>query len=140
MSLIATGFIDPKDYPFKKIIDEQAHLDTDELRHTIKSVNHHIETDFKGQENLFCDKSQLDANGQWRRPKIMIQAEQRGFKNPIDMMDADKKSEENTKSAIITAQVTQLTAQATQITALQTQLSQLATQFQAYITAVHGST
>ena len=132
MSLIATGFIDPKDYPFKKIIDEQAHLDTDELRHTIKTVSHHIETDFKGQEHLFCDKNQLDVNGNWRRPKIMIQAEQRGFKNPIDMMDADKKAKEDVASATITAQ-------ATQITALQQQLSQLANQFQAYITAVHGS-
>ena len=132
MTFVGSFQIDPKDYPFKKIIDEQAHLDTDELRHTIKTVSHHIETDFKGQEHLFCDKNQLDVNGNWRRPKIMIQAEQRGFKNPIDMMDADKKAKEDVASATITAQ-------ATQITALQQQLSQLANQFQAYITAVHGS-
>ena len=132
MTFVGSFQIDPKDYPFKKIIDEQAHLDTDELRHTIKTVSHHIETDFKGQEHLFCDKSQLDADGNWRRPKIMIQAEQRGFKTPIDMMDADKKAKEDVASATITAQ-------ATQITALQQQLSQLANQFQAYITAVHGT-
>ena len=48
------------------------------------------------------------------------------------MMDADKKAKEDVASATITAQ-------ATQITALQQQLSQLANQFQAYITAVHGT-
>ena len=106
MSLIATGFIDPKDYPFKKLIDEQAHLDTDELRHTIKTVSHHIETDSKGQENLFCDKSQLDADGKFRRPKIMTQAESRGFKTPMEMVEADKKAE----TADLTKQVADLTA------------------------------
>ena len=132
MSLIATGFIDPKDYPFKKFIDEQKHLDTDELRHTIKTVHHHIETDFKGQEHLFCDKSQLDAEGKFRRPKILVESERRGFASVLEMYEADKKAKEDVASATITAQ-------ATQITALQTQLSQLATQFQAYITAVHGT-
>ena len=132
MSLIATGFIDPKDYPFKKIIDEQAHLDTDELRHTIKSVHHVIDQHFKGEEHLYCDKSQLSAEGKFRRPKILVESERRGFASVLEMYEADKKAKEDVASATITAQ-------ATQITALQTQLSQLATQFQAYITAVHGT-
>ena len=132
MSLIATGFIDPKDYPFKKIIDEQAHLDTDELRHTIKSVHHVIDQHFKGEEHLYCDKSQLSAEGKFRRPKILIESERRGFTSVLEMYVAVKKAKEDVASATITAL-------ATQITALQTQLCQLATQFQAYITAVHGT-
>jgi lysyl-tRNA synthetase class II len=97
MQLVLTTQIDPKDYPFKKFIDDQAHLDTDELRHSIKTVSHHIETDFKGNEHLYCDKTQLDANGKWKRPKIMTQAETKGFKTPIDMIDADKKAQEDAK-------------------------------------------
>ena len=97
MSLIATGFIDPKDYPFKKIIDEQAHLDTDELRHTIKSVHHVIDQHFKGEEHLYCDKSQLSAEGKFRRPKILIEAERRGFTSVLEMYEADKKAEEDNK-------------------------------------------
>ena len=97
MSLIATGFIDPKDYPFKKFIDEQKHLDTDELRHTIKTVHHHIDQDFKGEEHLYCDKSQLSAEGKFRRPKILIEAERRGFTSVLEMYEADKKAEEDNK-------------------------------------------
>jgi hypothetical protein len=48
------------------------------------------------------------------------------------MVEADKKAQEDTKTAL-------LSSQASQITALQQQLSQLANQFQAYITAVHGT-
>jgi hypothetical protein len=114
MNLVLTSQIDPKDYPFKHLIDQQAHLDTDELRHTIKTACHHI-ADSKGKERLYCDKSQLDANGNWRKPKIMAQAEKRGFTSPIDMVDADKKAEEDTKTAL-------LSSQASQVTALQQQL------------------
>ena len=108
MSLIATGFIDPKDYPFKKFIDEQKHLDTDELRHTIKTVHHHIETDFKGQEHLYCDKSQLSAEGKFRRPKILVESERRGFASVLEMYEADKKTQEDAISATITAQAQQI--------------------------------
>ena len=128
MTLVATGFIDPKDYPFKKFIDEQKHLDTDELRHSIKNVSHHIETDFKGQEHLFCDKNQLDVNGKWRRPKIMTQAEQRGFKTSIDMIEADKKAEEDTKATTISALQNQLLAMQTDNQNLHSALNNLITQ------------
>lgn len=97
MSLIATGFIDPKDYPFKKFIDEQKHLDTDELRHTIKMVHHVIDQDLKGEEHLYCDKSQLSAEGKFRRPKILVEAERRGFTSVLEMYEADKKAEEDNK-------------------------------------------
>ena len=128
--MIATGFIDPKDYPFKKFIDEQAYLDTDELRHSIKPVSHVIDQDFKGTEQLFCDKSQLDATGKFRRPKNLIQAEQRGFKSVMEMDMADKKAQEDAASATIATQVAQLATQANQISDLQSQLATLATQMQ----------
>jgi len=102
MTLVATGFIDPKDYPFKKFIDEQKHLDTDELRLKIQSVQHHIETHFKGEEHKYCDKEQLDGSGKWRRPKIMIESERRGFKTVIDMVEFDKKAVEDTKAKEVT--------------------------------------
>lgn len=88
---------DPKDYAFKKFIDEQKHLDTDELRHKIKPIVHIIDRDFKGKEHLFCDKSQLCPEGKFRRPKKLIEAERRGFKSVSDMDMADKKAEEDKK-------------------------------------------
>ena len=88
---------DPKDYPFKKYIDECKHLDCDEHRHKIKSVIHIIDKDCRGQEHLFCDKSQRNAEGKFRRPKKIIEAEQRGFKSVAEMVDADKKAEEDKK-------------------------------------------
>jgi hypothetical protein len=97
MSFIGTGFIDPKDYPFKKFIDENKHVDTDELRYQIKPIHHIIDQHFKGREHLFCDKSQLDANGKFRRPKMLIEAERRGFKTAMEMDMAEKKAEENRK-------------------------------------------
>lgn len=97
MTLVATVHSDPKDYPFRKFIEEQKHLDTDELRHTIKQIQHNIDKDFKGQEHLFCDKEQLNAEGKFRRPKKLIEAEQRGFTSAYDMMEADKKAEEDAK-------------------------------------------
>jgi len=89
---------DPKDYPFKKFIAEQKHLDCDEHRHKIKPICHIIDKDCKGREHLFCDKSQRDAEGKFRRPKKMIEAEQRGFKSVAEMVEADKKAEEDAKA------------------------------------------
>jgi len=97
MTLVATGFIDPKDYPFKKFIDEQKHLDTDELRRSITSIHHTIDEHFKGEEHKFCDPSQLNAEGTFRRPKKLIEAERRGFKNVMEMDQEDKKAEEDKK-------------------------------------------
>jgi hypothetical protein len=95
--LVRTEKIDPNDYPFKKFIDQQKHLDTDELRHTIKPIRHKIDEDCKTEEHKYCDKEQLDGSGKWRRPKIMIEAERRGFKSVSDMVEADKKAEEDKK-------------------------------------------
>lgn len=84
-------------YAFQKFIDEQKDLDTDELRHTIKQIHHVIAQDFKGEEHLYCDKSQLCPLGKYRRPKKMMEAEQRGFATVQEMVEADKKAEEDAK-------------------------------------------
>jgi hypothetical protein len=84
-------------YPFQKFYDEQKHLDTDELRHTIKPVIHVIDKDFKGEEHLFCDKEQRCPLGKFRRPKILVEAEKRGFVSTLEMAEADKKAEEEKK-------------------------------------------
>lgn len=97
MTFVGSFQIDPKDYPFKKFIDEQKHLDTDELRHTMKPIAHIIDKDFKGQEHLFCDKEQRCPLGKFRRPKKIVEAEQRGFTSVMEMMEADKKVEEDAK-------------------------------------------
>lgn len=89
--------IDPKDYPFQKFYEEQKHLDTDELRHTIKPVIHVIDKDFKGEEHIFCDKEQRCPLGKFRRPKILVEAEKRGFTSAVEMVEADKKAEEEKK-------------------------------------------
>jgi len=89
---------EPANYAFKKTIEEQAHLDTDELRHQIKPVIHHMDRDFKGEEHKYCDPSQLDATGKFRRPKKLIEAERRGFKNVMEMTEADKKKVEDDKA------------------------------------------
>lgn len=86
-----------KNYEFKKYIDEYKHLDTDESRHLIKPIVHVITQDFKGEEHKYCDKEQRNAEGKFRRPKKLIEAEQRGFKSVYDMVDADKKAEEDSK-------------------------------------------
>ena len=113
-------------YAFQKYIDEQKHLDTDETRHLIKPIYHIVVQDFKGEEHKYCDKEQLCPLGKFRRPKKMMEAEEKGFASVADMVEAEKKAKEDKKQK--------------QIDDLQQQLSQLATQFQAYITAVHGST
>lgn len=97
MTFVGSFQIDPKDYPFKKFIDEQKHLDTDELRHTMKPIAHIIDKDFKGQEHLFCDREQRCPLGKFRRPKKIVEAEQRGFTSVMEMMEADKKVEEDAK-------------------------------------------
>jgi len=84
-------------YRFQKFIDEQKHLDTDELRHTIKPVIHVIDRDFKGEEHLFCAKEQLCPLGRYRRPKKLIEAESRGFTSVMEMAEADKKADEDKK-------------------------------------------
>jgi hypothetical protein len=96
MTFVGTGFIDPKDYPYKKWIDECKHLDCDEHRHKMKTIAIRVE-DQVGKEHLFCDKSQLDAEGKFRRPKKLIEAERRGFKSVMEMDNADKKAEEDKK-------------------------------------------
>lgn len=88
---------DPEDYAFKKFIDECKHLDCDEHRHQIKPIIHIIDKDCKGEEHLFCDKSQLCPEGKFRRPKKLMEAERRGFKSVAEMDMADKKAEEDKK-------------------------------------------
>jgi hypothetical protein len=96
---------DPKDYPFKKFINEHKHLDCDEHRHEIKPIVQIIDKDFKGQEHLFCDKEQRNAEGKFRRPKKLIEAERRGFTSVAEMDMADKKEaddkERKDKEALI---------------------------------------
>jgi hypothetical protein len=78
-----------KNYAFQKYVDEQKHLDTDDLRHTIKPIHHIITQDLKGEEHLYCDKSQLCPLGKYRKPKHIIEAERRGFKTVSDMVEAE---------------------------------------------------
>ena len=104
---------DPNDYAFKKFIDECKHLDCDEHRHTIKPIVHVITQNFKGEEHLFCDKSQLCPEGKFRRPKKMMEAERRGFTSVAEMDMADKKAEEDAKlqeTVDLRRQLTDLTA------------------------------
>jgi hypothetical protein len=106
--LVRTEKIDPKDYPFKKFIDEQKHLDTDEHRHKIKPVRHKIDECLKGKEHLFCDKEQLCPLGKYRRPKKMMEAESKGFASVKEMFDADKKAEEDAKEKKVEQQQKQI--------------------------------
>jgi 2-methylcitrate dehydratase PrpD len=84
-------------YAYQKYIDEQKHLDTDELRHTMKPIIHVVVQDLKGEEHKFCDKEQLCPLGKFRRPKKMMEAEEKGFASVADMMEANKKAEEDRK-------------------------------------------
>lgn len=86
-----------KDYEFQKYIDEQKHLDTEETRHLMKPIVHVIVQDFKGEEHKYCDKEQRNAEGKFRRPKKLMEAEQKGFKSVSDMVEAEKKAEEDAK-------------------------------------------
>jgi hypothetical protein len=123
MNPVRTGKIDPKDYPFKAHIHAQKHLDTDQTRHLIKTISHSIALDFKGKEHLYCDPSQLDANGKWIDPHAPAKA--RGFKHMIEMYEADKKAEEDAKKAAEEAKVQEtadLKKQVSDLTALVQQL------------------
>ena len=91
-----------ENYPFQKYIDEQKHLDTDELRHTIKPIIHVISQDFKGEEHKYCDKEQCNKEGKFRRPKKLIESEQRGFKSVYEMVECDKKASEDAKIKEVT--------------------------------------
>jgi hypothetical protein len=82
--------INPDDYPFKKFIDEQKHLDTDESRHLIQSIVHIIDRDLKGQEYRFCDK-----NHPYQKHPKLEEMERRKFKTLSEMDEADKKAEED---------------------------------------------
>jgi 2-methylcitrate dehydratase PrpD len=84
-------------YAYQKYIDEQKHLDTDELRHTMKTICHVVVEDLKGEEHKFCDKEQLCPLGKFRRPKKMMEAESKGFASVAEMMEANKKAEEDAK-------------------------------------------
>jgi 2-methylcitrate dehydratase PrpD len=84
-------------YAYQKYIDEQKHLDTDELRHTMKPICHVVVQDLKGEEHKFCDKEQLCPLGKFRRPKKMMEAESKGFASVADMMEAEKKAVEDAK-------------------------------------------
>lgn len=92
------------DYAFQKYIDEQKHLDTDELRHMMKPICHVVVQDLKGEEHKFCDKEQLCPLGKFRRPKKMIEAEGKGFATVADMMEAEKKAEEDAKEERVNKQ------------------------------------
>lgn len=126
-----------KPYPFQKFIDEQKHLDTEESRHLIKPIIHVINEDFKGQEHLYCDKSQLCPLGKYRKPKIVLEAEQKGFKSFTEMLEFQKKAEEENKKKEEDAKLKVIADQKAEVDDLKKQLSNLATSFQQYIAAVH---
>ena len=95
--LVRTEMIDPKDYPFRHLVEQHTHLDTDELRHTIKPIIQIIDKDFKAKEHQFCDKEQLCPLGKYRRPKLMVEAESKGFTSSLEMEMANKKAMEDAK-------------------------------------------
>ena len=84
-------------YAYQKYIDEQKHLDTDALRHTMKPICHVVVQDLKGEEHKYCDKEQLCPLGKFRRPKKMMEAESKGFASVAEMNEANKKAEEDAK-------------------------------------------
>lgn len=89
---------DPKKYKYRtKEHDEMDALDTDEKRHLIKPIIRLITEHHKGEEHLWCDPEQLNAEGKYRRPKIILEAERRGFKTVMEMVEADKKAIEDEK-------------------------------------------
>ena len=124
-------------YAYQKYIDEQKHLDTDELRHTMKTICHVVVEDFKGEEHKFCDKEQLCPLGKFRRPKILVESERRGFKNVKEMADADAKAEEEKKKKEEEEKAKLIVDQKAELDDLKKQLGALATSFQSYIAAVH---
>lgn len=96
--LIRVVKTDPKQYKYRtKEHDEIDKLDTDEKRQLIKPIIKHITEHHKGEEHLWCDPEQLDAQCKFRRPKIMIEAENRGFKTVMEMVEADKKEKDDAR-------------------------------------------
>lgn len=90
---------DPKQYKYRtKEHDEMDALDTDEKRHLIRPMIRLITEHHKGEEHQFCDPEQLDAQGKFRRPKLILEAERRGFKTVMEMDEADKKAKEDAQS------------------------------------------
>lgn len=90
--------IDTVPFPkiFKQWEEEDKDLDNDDHRYKIKHRVLKVE-DYPGQEHLVCIPSQLNAEGKYRKPKKLMEAERRGFKNVIEMLEADKKAEEDKK-------------------------------------------
>jgi hypothetical protein len=84
--------IDPKDYPFRHHIEANKHLDTDERRHEIKCIVEQVDRDYRGREHLFCDKEQV-RNGKFRRPKILVEAEQAGFTSVLEHYESKLKQQ-----------------------------------------------
>ena len=97
--------IDPVPFPkiFETWAEEEKHLDNDERRHEMKYRVLKVE-DYPGQEHLVCVPSQLNAEGRYRRPKKLIEAERRGFKSVFEMYEADKKEEEEKKASLLLEQ------------------------------------
>jgi hypothetical protein len=109
--------IDPKDYPFRHHIEANKHLDTDEKRHEIKCIVETIEEHYKGREHLVCDKGQL-RDGKFRRPKILVEAEQAGRASVMEHYEAKMKKMEEEKGK----QTSDLQKQVADLTALVQQL------------------
>lgn len=100
--------IDPKDYPFRHHIEKYKHLDTDADRHKIKVIAESIDEHYKGKEHLYCDKDQLDSFGNFRKPKIVIEAESMGYTSVMEYCQAKFKSKENDTQQIIKNQSEQI--------------------------------
>lgn len=84
---------DPKDYPFKHLIADNK--DDDETRRSIKPIVTHLKD--HTAPHTICDKEQLGADGKYRTPKLIHQAQARGFKSPMEMYESDKKDAEEKK-------------------------------------------
>lgn len=53
------------------------------------------------ERKKLCRPEQLDANGNYKIPKILQKAYDRGFKSAYEMNEADRKAEEASKLAVI---------------------------------------
>ena len=98
LKLVKTVYKDPATDPYAlRHRDKIKDLDNDENRHLIKPIITVIAEDCKGCEHKFCDPDQLDEHGCYRRPKLVKEAECCGFANPMEMLVARKKEEEDKK-------------------------------------------
>ena len=141
--MFKTVKIDPNTYPFKKFIDDQAHLDTEELRRTIKPIIHTIPNDFSGKEHLYCDKNQLDKNGEW--VDTHKDAKAKGFKSMMEMNEKNKseqdkreKQDKEEKQKIITDQQNTIASQAQQINTMQEDLKNLHSTLKSLINSINA--